>query len=149
LAYENGFDPGANNSSDALYSALASLLILAITVALLIAEPFTPRISRYPHFELTASESAGRVRIDWDPSTRSVMDADAAALDAVDDGVVHHYNVDRKILSQGGLESRPRGTDVFLRLSLLREGKVLSESAVRLLGRGRATPAAQATENTP
>jgi hypothetical protein len=123
-----------------LYFWLASLLFLAAIAAMLIAEPFAPGNNRHHHFALTASESDGRLRIDWDQSARAVLDADSAALDAVDGGVPQHYEVDRKILSQGGLEYRPRTEDVLLRLSLLRNGKVLSESAVRLTGSGPRPP---------
>lgn len=118
-----------------LYLTLGSLLLLAATIALLIAEPFGRRSESQLQFAVRGSDNAGSVHLDWDAASPVVEAADAASLEVIDGGVPLRYDIEKKVLGQGGLEYRRRSDQVVLTLTLMRAGQPLRQSSIRLTGR--------------
>jgi hypothetical protein len=82
-------------------------------------------------FGLRVTERDGHLRLDWDPSSEAIRTADGARLEAVDGGRAASYPVDSRILRSGGLDYIPQTKDVLLTLTLLRDGAVHEQAAIR------------------
>jgi hypothetical protein len=121
-----------------LYLSLGTAALLVITAGVLMQGP---RARTTERFQVRAEESGGRVRLDWNPASALVQQADAGALEVVDGGASQRYNVAKKILSQGGLDYHRRSDDVLLQIQLLRGGQVIGATAVRVVSPVELPPA--------
>jgi hypothetical protein len=85
-------------------------------------------------FGLRATEREGHIRLDWNPNAAAILRADTARLEAVDGGRPAAYPVENRILRSGGLDYIPQTKDVLLTLTLLRNGIIHEQAAVRSVG---------------
>jgi hypothetical protein len=105
-------------------------LILAIATACVLVGNGRLLPVRSSPFSPLASDRHGRVEIHWDPQAAAVRKAESAMLDAVDDGTMSRYPVERKILRDGAIAYVRHGQDVALTITLYENGRAGERASI-------------------
>ena len=126
-----------------LYIGLATLALLTAAAGLAYFQPFSPHGVRVrnPALDLRASEVPGRVRVDWNPQDEGVRTAQNGTLEVVDGGLRNRYPVEQQVLRSGSFDYIRKSEDVFLTLTLFRNGQPDRQGVIRTIGPVRPIPA--------
>jgi hypothetical protein len=85
-------------------------------------------------FSISASDTAGRMRVTWNRNAPAVEQADSGRLDVVDGNQIASYSVDRAVLQAGTLDYLRHAPDLLVTLTLLRDGKPVHVAMIRSIG---------------
>jgi hypothetical protein len=110
-------------------------LFIAATAAIAYFRPFpTSQAKGANRIALQVTDRDGRLRIDWDPNSDLIRQAQGATLEVDDGGVLNRYPVEPKTLHAGGFDYIRKTQEVLLTLTLFHDGKPGALATVRSIG---------------
>lgn len=133
---------GDVDSGSFLWVASAAVIVLA--AAVFYGRPLWEPARPNEDLAFSASDSKGRMRVNWNRNSPLIEGAESGRLDVVDGTNVASYPVDASVLRAGTLEYIRHSADVLLTLNMLRNGQVMHREMIRSIGYEPATDATPA-----